>query len=107
MQAIEGLTVDFELHTNPDGSYTVHFRHGLPFGHQAAAMINELAVHRDEHCPICTAVLLKSASHSPGSDADLADLIRKAVHHNWHLTHGPERVVRQRTDSPDVERRVC
>lgn len=90
VKAIEDLTVDFELHENPDGTYTVHIRHGLPFGHEAAEMLSELAFHRDDHCPVCTNVILKSAGLSPGTEtaAAVIDLIRAAVHHNWHLrTH--------------------
>lgn len=110
VRAVEDLGVDFELHENPDGTYTVHIRHGLPFGHEAAAMLSELAYQRHDHCPVCTAVILKSAGLNPGTESELADLIRRAVHHNWHLTHGPERRPEPRADSagttPDVERRV-
>jgi hypothetical protein len=60
-------------------------------------MINELSFHRDEHCPVCASVILKSAALNPCAETDLTDLIRKAVHHNWHLTHAPERVPSPRT----------
>ncbi|MEO6082548.1 MAG: hypothetical protein ABIQ18_05510 [Umezawaea sp.] len=110
VEAVEGLEVDFELHVNPDGSHTVHIRHGLPFGHEAANLMNELHYHRHDHCAACTGAILKSAGLDSDMDqaSKLASLIRAAAHHNQHLAHsGDDLVCKPRTEADSEVRDRC
>jgi hypothetical protein len=59
---VPDLDVDFELDTNPDGTQTVHLRHGLLIAEPHAALINEVASQRQRlTCLICAAELLHRA----------------------------------------------
>lgn len=78
------------------------------FGHEAAALINELNYHSNRHCQTCTGVLLKSAGldSSNSQFSDLARLIHAATHHNQDLAHGGNGLVcEQRTGSDQVRYR--
>ena len=112
IKAVEGLEVDFELHVNPDGSHIVHIRYGLPFGHEAAALVNELFHHRHDHCAACTGAILKTAGLDPDLDqaGKLARVIRAAAHHNQHLAHDGDSVVckpRSEADSSALDPCAC